>query len=164
MRRVPFLALCLPAISLANGCATAPRADFALSRSTVVIHNVSERPILIVPLKGGAAYPAYRRGKRRSWLRWLGEKKILTESALAIPYGGHLRVPLVANKISYAERRMSVELLVLEKNRLIGKYFYCVTAPVYGTVEVPLVFDRAALEDLRSKNSGEPCSHQLWRY
>lgn len=154
----------LTLLPLISGCVTAPRAGSALSRSTVVIHNVSERPILIVPLKGGVAYPAYRREKRSSWLRWLGEKKIPTENALAIPYGGHLRVPLVANKISYAERRMSVELLVLEKNRLIGKYFYCVTAPVYGAVEVPLVFDRAALENLRSKNSGEPCSHQLWRY
>lgn len=167
MKTAILLGLYPLAISLVSGCATVQSSGGAISRSTVVLYNTAGRNITLVPTDSyHEVYKAHRREKRMSRIgqALLGDKRIPTRQAVGIPYGGHFRMPLVANKVSWAERRMTVKAWVIEKDRLIGHYYYCVTAPTYGSVDEPLEFGRDELAALRKGLHGETCGHQLRPY
>ena len=171
MRRALFLTLCSIAIALTAGCRTIPYGATekivgipAFSNSKAIIQNRAGRGVIIIPLKGGQYYPAeYWTGKRSPWCAFLCREKFITK-AVAIPNGKQITVPLIANTASYAARKMTIELAVLENDRKIGSYLAFISIPTYGTATEYFVFDLNRLLALKNGDYGEPCRSDIWRY
>lgn len=175
MRTAILVGLYLLIISLIPGCASLPphmRSEGTKITvppagrhwgSQVFVHNGAGRNVVIVPMDRGQGYPAeYELGKRDPWYLGLRRKEKTTK-VFALRNGETIAVPLIANTASYYQRKMTLEVAVVENNQFLGKYFFCLGVPIRAVVTEYVIFGKQELLDLRRRNSGYPCrSDSLW--
>lgn len=131
--------------------------------SQVFVHNSAGKNVVIVPMDRGQGYPAeYELGKRNPWYLGLRRREKTTK-VFALRNGETIAVPLIANTAGYYQRKMTLEVTVSENGKFLGKYFFCLSAPIRAIVTEYLIFGRTELLDLKKRNSGYPCrSDSLW--